>query len=71
MCYLYGCVVCHILLYTDVSFVYRFIYGCTFCMLMFNFVNCVLLLLCIVIVMCCYCCVLLFLCIFIVMCSYC
>ena len=48
----YGCFVYHILSYSFRSIFYHFIYGCMFCMLLFQFVNYILFLLCILIVMC-------------------
>ena len=53
VCCLYGCLVYHILSYSFGSILYRCIYGSVFCVLLFNFVNNVFLLLrlCILIVM--------------------
>jgi hypothetical protein len=45
VCCLYGCFVYHILSYYFGSFFYHCIYGCMFCIFLFNFVNYVLLLL--------------------------
>ena len=42
-----GCLVYHVLSYSFGSILYRCIYGCVFCMLLFNFVHYVSLLLCI------------------------
>jgi hypothetical protein len=44
--YIYGCFVYHILSYSFGSILYNSVYGFMFCMLLFNFVNYVLLLLC-------------------------
>jgi hypothetical protein len=41
---LYGCFVYHILSYSFVSVLYHCIYGCMFCLLLFNVVNCVIVL---------------------------
>ena len=45
VCCLYGCLVYHILSYSSNSILYRSVFGRTFCVLQFNFVNYVLLLL--------------------------
>ena len=53
VCCLYGLFVYHILsrsfgsIFYHCIYIYIYIYGCMFCMLMFNFVNCVFLLLCV------------------------
>ena len=49
-CCLYGCFVYHILSYFFGSVLYNCIYGCMFCMLLFNFLNYVFLLFRIIIV---------------------
>ena len=36
---MYGCLVYHILSYSFGSILYHFIYGCVFCVLLFDFVN--------------------------------
>jgi hypothetical protein len=46
VCCFCDCFVYHILPYSSVSILYYCIYGCMFCMLVFNFVNYVFLLLC-------------------------
>jgi len=51
VCCLYGCLVYHILSYSSGSNLYHCIIGCIFCMLLFNFVNYIFLLLYILIVM--------------------
>jgi len=45
-CCLYACFMYHILSYSYGSILYHCIYGCLFCMHLFNFVNYVFLLLC-------------------------
>jgi hypothetical protein len=44
VCCLYGCFVHHVLSYHFASILYRCIYDCMFCVLVFNFVNYVFLL---------------------------
>ena len=51
VCCLYGCFVYDILSYSFGSIFYHCIYGCMFCMPLFNFVHYVFILLCILIVM--------------------
>ena len=53
VCCLYGCFIYHTLSYSFGSIMYEYIYGCMVCMLLFNFVHYVFLLLCYVFLLLC------------------